>query len=69
MILMIYVVVVFCDEVVDGDVVGFDLEIGEFMDFELKGVYDFFRVFRNCVVFSFSIVFNLFLCDEFLKVW
>ena len=55
------------DEVADGDVVGLDLETGEPMDPELKGVYDSFRVLRNCVASSSSIASNLLLCDELLK--
>jgi T-complex protein 1 subunit zeta len=55
------------DEYADGNVVGLDLETGEPMDPELVGVFDSFRVLRNCVASSASIASNLLLCDEMLK--
>ena len=55
------------DEFNDGEVVGLNLETGEAMDPELEGVFDSFRVLRNCVASSSSIASNLLLCDEMLK--
>ncbi|CAI4214716.1 unnamed protein product [Parascedosporium putredinis] len=55
------------DEHADGNVVGLDLISGEPMDPELEGVYDSFRVLRNCIASSSSIAANLLLCDELLK--
>ena len=55
------------DESADGDIVGLDLETGEPMDPELNGIFDSFRVLRNCVASSSSIASNLLLCDELLK--
>lgn len=46
---------------------GIDLTTGEPMDPTLEGVYDSFRVLRNCVASSASIASNLLLCDELLK--
>lgn len=37
------------------------------MDPVLEGVYDSFRVLRNCVASSSGIASNLLLCDELLK--
>ena len=37
------------------------------MDPELEGVFDSFRVLRNCIASSSSIASNLLLCDELLK--
>ena len=51
----------------DGNVVGLDLATGEPMDPTLEGVYDSFRVLRNCVASSSGIASNLLLCDELLK--
>lgn len=51
----------------DGNVVGLDLTTGQPMDPTLEGVYDSFRVLRNCVASSSSIASNLLLCDELLK--
>jgi len=51
----------------DGNVVGLDLATGEPMDPTLEGVYDSFRVLRNCVASSCGIASNLLLCDEMLK--
>lgn len=55
------------DEYDDGNVVGLDLATGKAMDPELEGVFDSFRVLRNCVASSSSIASNLLLCDELLK--
>jgi T-complex protein 1 subunit zeta len=55
------------DEHADGNVVGLNLTTGEPMDPELEGVYDSFRVLRNCIASSSSIASNLLLCDELLK--
>jgi T-complex protein 1 subunit zeta len=55
------------DEHSEGSVVGLDLETGQPMDPELTGVFDSFRVIRNCVASSSSIASNLLLCDELLK--
>ncbi|APA13460.1 conserved hypothetical protein [Sclerotinia sclerotiorum 1980 UF-70] len=55
------------DEQVEGNIVGLDLKTGEPMDPVLEGVYDSFRVLRNCVASSSGIASNLLLCDELLK--
>lgn len=55
------------DEQAEGNVVGLDLATGEPMDPTLEGVYDSFRVLRNCVASSAGIASNLLLCDELLK--
>ncbi|PSR88705.1 T-complex protein 1 [Coniella lustricola] len=55
------------DEHSDGAVVGLDLSTGQPMDPTLEGVYDSFRVLRNCVASSSGIASNLLLCDELLK--
>ncbi|KAK0661691.1 chaperonin Cpn60/TCP-1 family [Cercophora samala] len=55
------------DEHADGNVVGLDLATGEPMDPTLEGVYDSFRVLRNCIASSSGIASNLLLCDELLK--
>ncbi|KAJ4291319.1 T-complex protein 1 subunit zeta [Collariella sp. IMI 366227] len=55
------------DEHTEGNVVGLDLATGEPMDPTLEGVYDSFRVLRNCVASSSGIAANLLLCDEMLK--
>ncbi|SPO04303.1 chaperonin complex component, TCP-1 zeta subunit (CCT6) [Cephalotrichum gorgonifer] len=55
------------DEYADGNICGIDLATGEPMDPELEGVYDSFRVLRNCIASSSSIASNLLLCDEMLK--
>ncbi len=55
------------DEYAEGNIVGLDLVSGEPMDPALEGVYDSFRVLRNCVASSASIASNLLLCDEMLK--
>jgi len=55
------------DEYRDGNVVGLDLSTGEPMDPTLEGIFDSFRVLRNCVASSTGIASNLLLCDELLK--
>lgn len=55
------------DEHADENIVGLDLATGMSMDPELEGVYDSYRVLRNCVASSSSIASNLLLCDELLK--
>ncbi|RWA11200.1 hypothetical protein EKO27_g3904 [Xylaria grammica] len=51
----------------DGEIAGLDLVLGGPMDPTQEGVYDSFRVLRNCVASSSSIASNLLLCDEMLK--
>ena len=51
----------------DGAPVGLNLADGETMDPVLEGVYDSFRVLRNCIASSTGIASNLLLCDELLK--
>ncbi|KAI9788194.1 MAG: T-complex protein 1 subunit zeta [Peltula sp. TS41687] len=55
------------DEQAEGNVVGLSLATGEPMDPVLEGVYDSFRVLRNCIASSAGIASNLLLCDELLK--
>ena len=55
------------DEQAEGNVVGLDLTTGEPMDPIQEGVYDSFRVLRNCIASSSGIASNLLLCDEMLK--
>jgi len=55
------------DEHADGSIVGLDLTTGQPMDPTLEGVYDSFRVLRNCIASSSGIASNLLLCDELLK--
>ena len=55
------------DEQVEGNVVGLNLITGEPMDPVQEGVYDSFRVLRNCIASSSGIASNLLLCDELLK--
>ena len=55
------------DEQVEGNVVGLNLKTGEPMDPIQEGVYDSFRVLRNCIASSSGIASNLLLCDELLK--
>ncbi len=55
------------DEQVEGNVVGLNLITGEPMDPIQEGVYDSFRVLRNCIASSSGIASNLLLCDELLK--
>ena len=54
-------------EQVEGNIVGLDLTTGEPMDPVQAGVYDSFRVLRNCIASSSGIASNLLLCDELLK--
>ncbi|KAK0624918.1 chaperonin Cpn60/TCP-1 family [Bombardia bombarda] len=55
------------DELADGNYMGLDLTTGEPMDPTLEGVYDSYRVLRNCIASSSGIASNLLLCDELLK--
>ncbi|KAJ5551150.1 T-complex protein 1 zeta subunit [Penicillium sp. DV-2018c] len=55
------------DEATDGNVVGLNLATGEPMDPVQEGVFDSFRVLRNCIASSTGIASNLLLCDELLK--
>ena len=55
------------DEQVEGNVVGLNLITGEAMDPIQEGIYDSFRVLRNCIASSSGIASNLLLCDELLK--
>lgn len=56
------------DELSHGDnFVGLNLETGDPMDPVQDGVYDSYRVLRNCVASSTGIASNLLLCDELLK--
>lgn len=65
--LTIIIVASLQDEHRDGVIVGLDLSTGEPMDPTLEGVFDSFRVLRNCVASSAGIASNLLLCDELLK--
>ena len=55
------------DEVKQGNVVGLNLVTGEAMDPVQEGIFDSFRVLRNCIASSTGIASNLLLCDELLK--
>lgn len=55
------------DEQAEGNIVGLNLTTGEPMDPIQEGVYDSFRVLRNCIASSAGIASNLLLCDELLK--
>ena len=55
------------DEHAAGNIVGLNLKTGEPMDPVQEGVYDSFRVLRNCIASSSGIASNLLLCDELLK--
>ena len=55
------------DEQAEGNVVGLNLVTGEPMDPIQEGIYDSFRVLRNCIASSAGIASNLLLCDELLK--
>ena len=55
------------DEQAQGHIVGLNLSTGEPMDPIQEGVYDSFRVLRNCIASSAGIASNLLLCDELLK--
>ncbi|KAJ9298711.1 hypothetical protein DTO271G3_3678 [Paecilomyces variotii] len=51
----------------EGNIVGLDLATGEPMDPVQEGVFDSYRVLRNCIASSTGIASNLLLCDELLK--
>lgn len=55
------------EEQIEGHTVGLNLTTGEVMDPISEGVYDSFRVLRNCIASSTGIASNLLLCDEMLK--
>ncbi|KAK2878138.1 T-complex protein 1 subunit zeta [Arthroderma sp. PD_2] len=55
------------DEHSEGNVAGLDLVTGNPMDPVQEGVFDSFRVLRNCIASSAGIASNLLLCDELLK--
>lgn len=55
------------DEQAEGNVVGLNLATGEPMDPVQEGVFDSYRVLRNCIASSTGIASNLLLCDELLK--
>lgn len=55
------------DEYAEGNIVGLNLATGEAMDPTQEGVYDSFRVLRNCIASATGIASNLLLCDEMLK--
>lgn len=55
------------DEQAEGNVVGLNLATGEPMDPVQEGVFDSYRVLRNCIASSTGIAPNLLLCDELLK--
>ena len=55
------------DEYAEGNIVGLNLVTGGAMDPVQEGVYDSFRVLRNCIASSTGIASNLLLCDEMLK--
>jgi len=55
------------DEQAEGNIVGLDLATGQPTDPIQAGVYDSFRVLRNCIASSSGIASNLLLCDELLK--
>ncbi len=61
------VVVALQEEHAEGNTVGLDLKTGEPMDPIQEGVFDSFRVLRNCIASSTGIASNLLLCDEMLK--
>jgi hypothetical protein len=62
-----HVVAALQDEHAEGNVVGLNLATGEAMDPTQQGVYDSFRVLRNCIASATGIASNLLLCDEMLK--
>ena len=64
---VIFLVAALQYEQAEGNVVGVDLATGEPMDPVQAGVYDSFRVLRNCIASSAGIASNLLLCDELLK--
>lgn len=51
----------------EGNTVGLNLATGEPMDPVQEGVFDSYRVLRNCIASSTGIASNLLLCDELLK--
>lgn len=55
------------DETRQGNLVGLDLTTGEPMDPVQAGIFDSYRVLRNCIASSTGIASNLLLCDELLK--
>ncbi|KAJ5156021.1 hypothetical protein N7492_008824 [Penicillium capsulatum] len=56
------------DELSQGEkCVGLNLETGDPMDPVQDGVFDSYRVLRNCIASSTGIASNLLLCDELLK--
>jgi len=55
------------DEHAEGNVAGLSLTTGQPMDPVQEGVYDSYRVLRNCISSSTGIASNLLLCDEMLK--
>ncbi|KAL9035272.1 MAG: hypothetical protein Q9214_006662 [Letrouitia sp. 1 TL-2023] len=55
------------DEQAEGNIVGLNLKTGDPMDPVQEGVYDSFRVLRNCVASSAEIASSLLVCDELLK--
>ncbi|OKL60378.1 hypothetical protein UA08_04096 [Talaromyces atroroseus] len=55
------------DEGKQGNIAGLDLNTGDVMDPVQEGVYDSYRVLRNCIASSTGIASNLLLCDELLK--
>lgn len=57
----------FEDELANGRAVGLDLSTGLPMDPVQEGVFDSYRVLRNCISSSTGIASNLLLCDELLK--
>ena len=61
------IVAVLQEEQAEGNIVGLNLKTGEPMDPIQEGVYDSFRVLRNCIASSSGIASNLLLCDELLK--
>ena len=66
-VLIAWTVAALQDENAEGNIVGLDLTTGEPMDPIQEGVYDSFRVLRNCIASSAGIASNLLLCDELLK--
>lgn len=62
-----YLVSALQDEQMEGHVVGLNLATGKPMDPIQEGVFDSFRVLRNCLASSAGIASNLLLCDELLK--
>ncbi|KAJ5240167.1 hypothetical protein N7468_004786 [Penicillium chermesinum] len=54
-------------EVDDGNIAGLDLDTGEPTDPVQAGIFDSYRVLRNCIASSTGIAANLLLCDELLK--